>query len=188
FLSDLGVSLDELTVETTLALAETANILGVEITDLAESVGLSLGELADDQSLLNDALEQTILGLPQGIAQDLDAMLTAIEQSTNPQAREELLADMVSFIDDLPADQRDLLAPFFEQIDPQSDAQRQIELMQTQTNQQQDIHNAIQEQTDTQQAETRQVADNVVALTAEQRNTNILLDRLIDNIRATGRI
>lgn len=186
FLSDLGVSLDELTVETALALAETATLLGVEITDLADSVGLSLGDLADDQSLLNDALERTILTLPSGIADDLDAMLTAIERSTNPQAREALLADLESRVDELPVDQRDLLAPFFENIDPQSDAQRQIELMESQTNHQQEIRNAIQAQTESQQTETRNVADNVAALTTEQSQTNALLVRVIDNLRATG--
>jgi len=131
FLADLGVSLDELTVETTLALAETANLLGIEITDLAESVGASLGALADDQSLLNDALEATIAQLPSGIASDLDAMLTAIEQSTDAGTREELLNSMVEFIQTLPADQSELLAPYFEQIDPITEAQQQVTEMQS---------------------------------------------------------
>jgi hypothetical protein len=131
FLSDLGLSLDELTVETATALGETAALLGVEITDLAQSVGIALGNLADDQSLLNDALEQTIAGLPEGIANDLDALLTAIEKSTNPEAREDFLRQMVDYIDELPADQRDLLAPYFEQIDPITEAQQQVNIMQS---------------------------------------------------------
>lgn len=127
FLNDLGVSLDELTVETATALGETAALLGVEITDLAESVGVALGSLADDQSLLNDALEATIAQLPEGIANDLDAMLTAIEKSTDPEAREEFLRQMTEYINTLPEDQRKLLAPYFDQIDPITEAQQQID-------------------------------------------------------------
>lgn len=129
FLSDLGVDLENLTVETAVALGETANLLGVELTDLAESVGHDLGALADDQSLLNNALEQVISQLPEGIANDLDQMLTAIEKSTNPEAREEFLRLMTDYIDDLPENQRDLLAPYFEQIDPITEAQQQVSHM-----------------------------------------------------------
>lgn len=127
FLTDLGVSLDTLTVETASALADTAVLLGVEITDLAESVGISLGELADQNSLINDALEQTISLLPSGIQDTLAPLLGAIETATDPSIREELLNQMVGFIDALPADQRDLLAPYFEQIDPITEAQQQIQ-------------------------------------------------------------
>lgn len=129
FLSDLGVDLENLTVETAVALGETANLLGVELADLAESVGQDLGSLADDQSLLNNALEQVISQLPEGIANDLDNMLTAIEKSTNPEAREEFLRLMTEYIDDLPENQRDLLAPYFEQIDPITEAQQQVSHM-----------------------------------------------------------
>ncbi len=129
FLTDLGADLENVTVETTGALAEIAATMGVEITELAESVGISLGDLADDQSLLNDALEATIMGLPQGIAQDLDAMLTAIEKSTDPEAREAMLMAMEEYISTLPADQANQLAPFFENIDPTTNASQQLSQM-----------------------------------------------------------
>lgn len=134
FLSDLGISLDNVTVETTIALAEIAATMGINISELAASVGISLGDLADDQSLLNDALEATILGLPQGIANDLDAMLTAIEKTTNPEEREARLLAMEEYIASLPADQANLLAPFFENIDPTTNASQQLDQM-TQLNQ-----------------------------------------------------
>lgn len=186
FLADLGISLDDLTVETASALAETARLLGVEITELADSVGISLGDLADDQSLLNDALEQTIMSLPSGIADDLDSMLTAIENSTDPAVRENLMRQFVAHIDSLPADQRDLLAPFFDEIDPQTEAQRQIELMETQSSNQQAIRTAIEDLITSQATETRQVASNVHSLTTEQRATNTLLLQVIDTLGATG--
>jgi hypothetical protein len=56
-------------------------------------------------------------------------MLTAIEKSTNPEAREEFLRLMTEYIDDLPENQRDLLAPYFEQIDPITEAQQQVSHM-----------------------------------------------------------
>ncbi|KAA3639455.1 MAG: hypothetical protein DWP95_10440 [Proteobacteria bacterium] len=129
FLTDLGVDLENITVETSTALANVAATMGVEITELADAVGISLGNLADDQSLLNDALEATIMGLPQGIAEDLDAMLTAIEKSTNPEAREAMLAAMEEYISTLPADQANQLAPFFENIDPTTNASQQLSQM-----------------------------------------------------------
>jgi|GEM_PF-6128416 TP901 family phage tail tape measure protein len=129
FLADLGVSLDTLTVETALALGQTAQLLGVEITELAASVGVSLGDLADQNSLINDALEATIESLPDGIQGTLSPLLTAIETATDPEIREQLLNQMVEYIDGLPEAERDLLAPYFDQIDPTTEAQQQVNQM-----------------------------------------------------------
>lgn len=145
FLNDLGLSLDTLTVETTVALAETAQLLGVEVTDLANSVGLSLGGLADEQSLLNDALEQTIQGLPSGIADNLDALLKAIERSTDPQAREELLQVLNAAVNDLAPEFRDQLAPYLEDIDPITEAQQQVNIMDNISATNQTISQEVQE-------------------------------------------
>jgi hypothetical protein len=65
FITDLGVNLNDLTVETTLQLAGIASRLGISLTELATQVGVDLGELSDAQSLLNQALGQTIEGLPE---------------------------------------------------------------------------------------------------------------------------
>jgi len=159
FLEDLGVNLEDVTVETSSALAEIAATMGVEITELAESVGISLGNLADDQSLLNDALESTILKLPQGIANDLDALLTAIEKSTDPEVREALLADMEEYISTLPADQANLLAPFFENIDPTTNASQQLSQM-TQLNQTNQSMDAELKAMRTESQQANQEADN----------------------------
>ncbi len=180
FLADLGVSLDELTVETTLALAETAALLGVEITDLAQSVGVSLGELADQNSLINDALESTISMLPDGIQDTLSPLLGAIEDATDPEQREALLAEMVDYIDTLPADQRDLLAPYFEQIDPISEAQQQIDQMSSIGESNQTIADRLLELLNEQKSANDDQATELRSVDREVRSLNVNIRTLID--------
>jgi len=110
---DLGVNLDDLTVATTVQLADISRQLGVDLTELASGVGVSLGTLADEQSLLNDALEQTINGLPTEFRDRLQGYLTAIEDATTEADANAAIAAAEAAINLLPADIRDLLAPFF---------------------------------------------------------------------------
>lgn len=182
FLADLGVSLDELTVETTLALAETAVLLGAEITDLAQSVGVSLGELADQNSLINDALESTIAGLPIGIQSTLSPLLGAIESATDPEQREALLAEMVDYIDTLPADQRDLLAPYFDQIDPISEARQQIDQMASIGESNQTIADRLLELLNEQKSANDDQATELRSVDREVRSLNVNIRTLIDII------
>jgi hypothetical protein len=129
FITDLGVNLEELTVDTATALADVAQLLGIELSELAESVGVSLGDLADANSLLNDALENVIGGLPEGIQASLTPLLENVETAADGTEQVEALQVLTDFVDSLAEDQRDALAPFFDQIDPTSDAQRQIDTM-----------------------------------------------------------
>lgn len=126
FLSDLGVDLENLTDETSIALADVAFLLGAELSDVAESVGVSLGNLADANSLLNNALENAIGGLPEGIQDSLTDLLTGVENAADGTDQEAALNELIAFADTLPDDYRNVLAPFFEQIDPTSDAQMQL--------------------------------------------------------------
>ena len=114
-----GLSLGELTGETVMAMTTMARDLGMELTDLAESVDVALGSLADSQSLLNDALEQTIEGLPPDISDQLEPLLQAVEDATTEADANAAIAQLESAVDDLPAEYRDLLAPFFDNINPQ---------------------------------------------------------------------
>lgn len=114
--ADLGVNLDEMTVATTLQLATISNQLGVDLTELATAVGFHLGQLGDEQSLLNDALETVIAGLPEGIGNDLSEYLTAIEAASIDGDPNAALEDMQNYINSLPAGIRTQLAPFFEGV------------------------------------------------------------------------
>ena len=184
FLGDLGVNLDELTQETANALAETAQLLGVELTDLANSVGVALGDLADDQSMLNDALENTISQLPAGIAGDLQSMLDAIEQSTDATDREELLATMVEYIGGLSQSQADLLAPYFDEIDPTTDAQSQIALMSSIDTSNTQIADKVSTLNSDNNAKSDQIRDEIIHLRGEQSRTADLMQQLLDILRA----
>lgn len=118
--TDLGVNLEDLTVETTTQLAVISNMLGIELLELAESLGediaTELGVLADSQSLLNDALEAQINALPQASAEFLAPFLEAIENATTEADANQAMQDMIDAIGTLPVDQSNLLAPFFEEI------------------------------------------------------------------------
>lgn len=114
-----GLSLDELTGETVMAMTAMARDLGMELTDLAESVDVALGSLADSQSLLNDALEQTIEGLPPDISDQLEPLLRAVEDATTEADANAAIAELEGAVNDLPTEYRDLLAPFFDNINPQ---------------------------------------------------------------------
>lgn len=113
-----GLNLEELTVETTQSLANISNLLGVELVELSNQLGLELGELADAQSLLNDALEAQIGLLPPDIQAQLGPLLQAIEQATNETDANAAIAALEAATSGLPQEYRDLLAPFFDNIDP----------------------------------------------------------------------
>lgn len=113
FVADLGVNLDDLTVETAVALTGIARTLGVELTDLGNSVGVDLGRLGDEQSLLNDALEQTVDSLPTEFRDRLRTYLEAIENATTEADANEAIQNAEDAINRMPAGIRDALAPFF---------------------------------------------------------------------------
>lgn len=122
FVADLGVNLDDLTVETAVALTDIARTLGVELADLGNSVGVDLGRLGDEQSLLNDALEQTINSLPTEFRDRLRTHLEAIENATTEADANEAIQNAEDAINLLPAGIRDALAPFFGGVTSPGDA------------------------------------------------------------------
>jgi hypothetical protein len=134
--TDLGVNMTDLTVATTLQLSNIANMLGVNMVELANSLGdnvaTNLGLLAQQQSLMNDAVEARIAELPEASANFLTPFLRAIENATNDTDANQAIADMEAAINTLPPDQANLLAPFFENIEYQSEFDQQLALLQAQ--------------------------------------------------------
>ncbi len=121
FLADLGVRVDELTVTSSVRLADIARSLGVELTELAASVGADLGALADRQSLLNDALETVVGGLPEEFRGRLQDLLRNIEDATTEADARAAVAAAEQEIAALPPFIRDALAPFFDGISSPTD-------------------------------------------------------------------
>ena len=111
FVSDLGIDLSHLTVSTVDQLATLSATLGVSLTDLASSVGANLGELTDQNSLINDTLEARILGLPGGERSMLEPLFRAVEQATNEADANAAINTLKDATNALPTKYRDLLAP-----------------------------------------------------------------------------
>lgn len=186
FLGDLGVSVDDLTVETTVAMADVANLLGIELIELADSVGFSLGSLADQNSLINDALEQTIQELPFGFQSELQPLLSQLEATTDPAVQEELLAQFVEIAEGLPQAERDLLAPFFEQIDPITEAQAQLNEMISMNSSNDNIVTELQSGAEQRQELNDNLTGAIDQLRADQTSTTNAIFALINVIQATG--
>jgi tape measure domain-containing protein len=117
-IADLGINLGTLTAETATSLAGVARTLGVDLAELAAEVGVDLGSLADRQSLLNQALDGTLAGVPEDIRAQLLGPLDALRSAVTDADATAAMASLVIVTDDLPSGIRDLLAPFFSEIDP----------------------------------------------------------------------
>lgn len=120
FAADLGIRLDELTVETTGALAALANRLAIELPDLASALGVELGALADANSLINDALEAVIARQPPEIAAALAPLLARLEQALTPEEQAAAVAALEEYLGQLAPALRLAFAPFFDGIDPET--------------------------------------------------------------------
>lgn len=113
-----GINLDALTVESVQALGGLANQLGIDLADIATSVGADLGNLADAQSLLNQALQAEILKLPDDQARALQEYFDNIVAATSEADANEAIDTMAGYINSLDADIRDQLAPYFDKVFP----------------------------------------------------------------------
>lgn len=114
----MGVSLADFSVETAIALAELAGQMGISLAELAEAVGEDVGLLIDSQSILNDALEDTIGTLPEGIRGNLQDLFDDIAEATTEADANAAVQALQDATMELPEEYRDLLAPFFDSIDP----------------------------------------------------------------------
>lgn len=115
---DLGINLEELSGETARGLVNMARQLGVDVADLAEQVGVSLGSLGERQSLLNEALDATVNGLPVEFGDAVRGYLEAIRNATTEADATAAVEDAEAAINGMPPAIRDLLAPFFDSINP----------------------------------------------------------------------
>ncbi|HRQ65874.1 MAG TPA: hypothetical protein PKZ76_13605, partial [Xanthomonadaceae bacterium] len=117
-LVDLGVIVGESTLENVLAMADVARLMGISMHEVADVVGVSLGELGDRQSLLNQALDATLGTIPEEFRERLIGPLEALRSAITETDVNDAMFDLLGVTDDLPAGIRDLLAPFFAEIDP----------------------------------------------------------------------
>ncbi|MCZ2112277.1 MAG: tape measure protein [Anaerolineae bacterium] len=158
--SGLGINLNDMSATTASALVDMARMLGVDVAELAQNVGVSLGDLADRQSLLNQALDATLLDVPEDIRAQLEAPLEAVRNATTEADANAALAQLEDVTGDLPTGIRDLLAPYFDFLDPTP--------MTTELTRLSDIYDTAAAQLDAALA------------------TNDLLDRIASNLNASN--
>lgn len=116
--ADLGINLNELSAETASSLVDMARALGVDVAELATNVGVSLGNLGDRQSLLNQALDRTLVDIPEEFRNQLAAPLEAIRSATTEADATAAVNAAEVAINGMPAGIRDLLAPYFANVFP----------------------------------------------------------------------
>ncbi|AVP97900.1 hypothetical protein C7S18_12135 [Ahniella affigens] len=120
FVGDLGATAEARTVEQVGQLANIANTLNVELAELAGRLGLNLGQLADQNSLLNDSFEERLASIPAGIAEEIRPTWEAfINAATQAEAAEQL-ERLNQLTNTLPEQFRLQLAPYLESVDPET--------------------------------------------------------------------
>lgn len=118
FVTDLGGDIGAETAEAVAALGDVANTLSVELPELADRLGLALGELTDTQSLLNDAFELELDGLPTEFRDQLEPLLRAVEVASSPEETNTALDELNEATNALPEEFRLQLAPYLTNVDP----------------------------------------------------------------------
>lgn len=109
---------EEQTLATVNQLLAVAHTLGVDLQMVADEIGFAIGQLTDQDSLYSQALNAAVLSLPEHIQDELFGPLDRIWAAATDADATDALADLLQLTDALPAEYRNLLAPFFEQIDP----------------------------------------------------------------------
>lgn len=177
--ADLGINLDEMTVATALQLADVARLMGVNLADLATQVGFDLGALGDRQSLLNQALDSTLSTIPDEFRERLLGPLDALRNAVTETDVNDAMFDLLSVTDELPAGIRDLLAPFFAEIDPSQ--------MVTELSTLRDVKDIVSDQLDV-LSEIRAVDGEVLAkmssVADNSHQASFILELILENLRA----
>jgi tape measure domain-containing protein len=114
----LGIDLSNLTVSSTESLAALATSLGADVADLARSVGVDLGSLADSQSLLNQALGDTINQLPQEQRDKLQPLFDAIANATTEADANAAIKALEDAVNETGGDVAAALAPYLPDVFP----------------------------------------------------------------------
>ena len=128
--TQMGIDLTSMTVASTQSLATLANQLGVDLTELSASVGVDLGNLADSQSLLNQALQAEVAKLPAGQGTALKPYLDAITNATNEADANEAIEELGTYVNTLAPDIRNQLAPYLSNVFP-ADAMDDLDYLST---------------------------------------------------------
>ena len=127
FVTDLGVDLTRLNDASNFdGLVQAARALGVELPDLAARVGVSLGQLSDAGSLLNNGFERLLGGLTEAQRSPIEALLRRLE-SAPASDRAGITEQLSRLVNSLPAELRSQFAPYLNDVDVTPPEQEQID-------------------------------------------------------------
>lgn len=116
--TDLGGSVTASTADQITTLGDIANMLNIELPEMADRIGLSLGELTDTQSLLNDAFELQLATIPTEFRDVLEPLFRDVETASSPEETNAALDALNEATNDLPEELRLALAPYLAGVDP----------------------------------------------------------------------
>jgi hypothetical protein len=114
----VNVRVDALTASVVQQLGGVANQVGVELSELAQALGIEIGVLTSASSLLNDSLELVIAGLPEEFRAQLEPLLRNVEDASSPDSQVAALGELERVTGELPEELRLLLAPYLDGINP----------------------------------------------------------------------
>lgn len=123
--------IDEMSVGLVHQLMAVANALGADLQDVSDAIGVNIGSLQEQDSLLSQALQDVVLGLPEEIQDELEEHLRNVWEATEAADANEALDDLEKVTEGLPAKYRDLLKPFFDGIDPSDPLTDQLGLLES---------------------------------------------------------
>lgn len=113
-ITDLGIPLENLTAASVAQLALVAASLDTNLVSLANELGITLGQLNDTQSLLNDAFEAQLDGLPPEIEDVLRPLFEDVENATTEADANLAIEALRAVVLTLAPNIRNLLAPYLE--------------------------------------------------------------------------
>lgn len=118
--ADMGIDLANLGTAQVAQLAALASSLGISLSSMTTQLGIDLGDLADSQSLLNDAVEDAIEDLPAAQRDELRPLLRAVETATTAADANAAINALHGGVNELPEDLRAQLAPLLDDLPPAS--------------------------------------------------------------------
>ncbi len=127
FIRDLGVDLTRLGEASQFdGLVQAARALGVELPELADRIGVSLGSLSDASSLINNGFERLLGRLTEEQAAPIRDLLSELETAPESE-RGRITTALNAAVNSLPAELRALLAPYLDDVDISPPEQAQID-------------------------------------------------------------
>lgn len=106
--------LQDVTADTVRGLATIANTMNTSIFELADAIDINIGELTDQTSLVSEAVEGLLGGLPPGIQDKLGPLLEELWHGDDADAA---IAELEDAINELDPFFRNLFAPFFDGVE-----------------------------------------------------------------------